>query len=300
MAVSDPFEGLEIFLTVARRGSFTGAAADLGVSVQAVSQAIRGLEQRLGVLLFQRTTRRVALTEAGSTLHSRLKPAAREILDAIAGLDRLRDQPAGQLRLSVSHLAVQFVIEPIARRLRETYPDISIDIHIDDAPGDLAAAGFDAGIAIGEFVALDMIAVRLTSDIIWSVVGSPDYLSRRGRPETLEDLRQHECIRFRLPTTGAVYRWEFRRDGRSLSIDAPGAITTTSGPLNCTLASQGLGLTYAPSLAIESDLASGRLERVLESYLPQTPGLYLYFPARAQNQPKLRAFIDLATTLLQR
>jgi DNA-binding transcriptional LysR family regulator len=293
MAISDPFEGLGTFLAVAERGSFTGAAGDLGVSVQAVSQAISGLERRLGILLFQRTTRRVRLTEAGSLLLERTKPAANEVREAIETLNHLRDRPSGQLRISVSHLAVQLILEPVIRQLRQSYPDISLDIRINDVPGDLAAGGFDAGIAIGEFVALDMISVKLTPDIAWSVVGASGYLAERGRPDKPEDLLRHECIRFRLAKTDAIYRWEFIRGQRQFSIDVPGAITTSNGPLNYTLARQGLGLTYAPDLAISEDLASGRLESVLEPYLPRTPGLHLYFPSRTQSQPKLRAFIDL-------
>lgn len=295
----DPFEGLATFLAVAERKSFTAAAADLGVSAQAVSQTIRALENRLGVLLFQRTTRRVGLTEAGLALVDRLKPAAAEIHDAVDALNRLRDRPAGQLRLSVSRLAVQLVIEPVVRQMRDAYPDISLDIWVENAPADLAARGFDAGIAIGESVALDMIGVPLTPDIVWSVVGAPSYLAARGRPNRPEELTRHECIRFRLPTTGAVYRWEFVRDGRAFAVDVPGAIIANEGPLLYSLARQGLGLAYAPDLAIKADLEAGRLEQLLEPNLPRTPGLYLYFPARAQTQPKLRAFIDLAVATLR-
>jgi DNA-binding transcriptional LysR family regulator len=299
MAASDPFEGLATFLVVAERASFTRAAADLGLSVQAVSQTIRGLEGRLGVLLFQRTTRRVGLTEAGSALHRRLKPVVSEVHEAIEALDRLRHRPAGHLRLNVSHLAVQLVVEPVTPLMRQAYPDISLDIRIDDSPGDPAAGGFDAGISIGEFVALDMIGIPLTPDIIWSVVGSPSYFAERGRPDKPEDLMRHECIRFRLPKTGAVYRWEFAREGREFSVDVRGSITTPDGPLNCAFARKGLGLTYAPDLAVTEDLRLGRLENVLQPYMPRSPGLFLYFPSRAQDQPKLRAFIDLAKTALR-
>jgi DNA-binding transcriptional LysR family regulator len=292
----DPFEGLSAFLAVAERKSFTRAAADLGVSAQAVSQTIRTLERRLGLLLFQRTTRRVGLTEAGKTLLQSLRPAANQIVDAVDALQALRDKPGGQLRLSISRVTAQVIIEPIVRRMRETYPDISIDLHIDNAPPDLTARGFDAGIAIADWVEADMVRVPLTPEIVWMVVGSPGYLALRGEPSRPEHLAKHECIRYRLPTTGAVYRWEFVRSGRTFSIDVPGSITVTEGPVTYAFARQGLGLTYAPDFAITDDLAAGRLQRVLEPFSLRTAGLYLYFPARAQSQPKLRAFIDLATS----
>jgi DNA-binding transcriptional LysR family regulator len=296
---TDPFDGLSAFLAVAERKSFTRAAADLGVSAQAISQTIRTLERRLGVLIFQRTTRRVGLTEAGLTLLQGLKPAANQIFDAVDRLQSLRSKPGGQLRLNISRLAAQLVFEPVVCRMREAYPEISLDLHISNAPADLTATGFDAGIAIGEWVEADMVRVPLTPEILWTVVGSPAYLALHGEPSRPEHLAAHECIRYRLPTTGAVYRWEFVRNGRTFSIEVPGSITSTEGPATYAFARQGLGLTYAPDLAIADDLAAGRLKRVLDPFLRRTPGLYLYFPARAQSQPKLRAFIDLATATMR-
>jgi DNA-binding transcriptional LysR family regulator len=296
MARLDSFAGLSEFLAVARHKSFRGAAAELAVTPAAVSQAIRALERRVGLPLFQRTTRRVGLTEAGSLLFSRLQPAATQITESLDALSDLRERPSGLLRLSVPRLALPLVIEPLLPAFRRAYPDVSVDVDVNDAAIDLAAEGFDAGIRIGELIERDMIAVRLTADFHWSVLGSPAYFAARGRPVAPEDLTRHECIRYRFPTSRVVYRWEFVRDGREFSIEPQGKIVVNDGGLFQALALSGVGLIYTPDAAAQAELRDGRLERVLESYLPVTPGLFLYFPARAQLQPKLRAFIDAAAS----
>jgi DNA-binding transcriptional LysR family regulator len=300
MGRTDTFTGISEFLAVAERASFRAAAADLGVTPAAVTQAIRALEKRLGLPLFQRTTRRVSLTEVGGTLLARLKPATTEITESLEALGALRTQPSGLLRLSVPRMALALVIEPLLPEFRRAYPDVAIEVDVDDGAVDLMAGRFDAGIRLGEFVERDMIAVRVTPDVQWSVLGSPAYFARRGRPETPEDLINHECIRFRFPTSRTVYRWEFERDGREFSIDPPGKIVVNDSALMHSLASAGVGLIYASDLIAEHELEQGRLERVLERHLPETPGLFLYFPARSQMQPKLRAFIDAARSLAKR
>jgi DNA-binding transcriptional LysR family regulator len=296
LARRNSFAGLSEFLAVAEHKSFRAAAAELQVTPAAVSQAIRALELRVGLPLFQRTTRRVGLTEAGNLLVSRLHPAATEIAESLEALGELRERPSGLLRLSVPRIAVPLVIEPLLPEFRRAYPDVSVDVDVDDASIDLAAQGFDAGIRIGEQIDRDMIAVRLTGDFHWSVLGSPAYFAARGRPTTPEELIHHECILYRFSTSRAVYRWEFIRDGREFSIDARGGIIVNDGFLYHALARSGTGLIYGAAAAVEAELRDGRLERVLESYLPVTPGLFLYFPARAQMQPKLRAFIDAAAS----
>jgi DNA-binding transcriptional LysR family regulator len=292
----DSFAGISEFLAVAEQKSFRAAAAGLGVTPAAVSQAVRALEARVGLPLFQRTTRRVGLTEAGSLLMARLQPAATQITESLEALGDLRDRPSGLLRLSVPRLAVPLVIEPLLPEFCRAYPDVSIDVDVNDAAIDLTRDGFDAGIRIGELIERDMIAVRLTADFRWSVLGSPGYFATRGRPLTPEDLTAHECIRYRFPTSRIIYRWEFVRDGREFSIEPQGKIVVNDGGLFQPLACSSVGLIYTAEAAVQNELRDGRLERVLESYLPVTPGLFLYFPARAQLQPKLRAFIDAAAS----
>jgi DNA-binding transcriptional LysR family regulator len=295
MARSDGFSGLSEFLSVAKHASFRAAAAELGVTPAAVSQAIRTLETKTGLVLFQRTTRRVGLTEAGEQLLARVRPAAAEIAGAFAALSDLRERPAGLLRLSVPRVAVPLVIEPMLADFRRAYPDVAVEIDVNDAVVELTTNNLDAGIRIGEQVERDMIAVRLTPDLQWSVLGAPSYFAARGRPRTPEELTQHECIRYRFLTAGSIYRWEFARGGREFSVDAPGGVTVNDGDLMMMCALKGMGLIYTADLFASRELAAGRLEPVLEQFLPKTPGLFLYFPARTQTQPKLRAFIDMMT-----
>ncbi|MGR4843527.1 LysR family transcriptional regulator [Rhizobium sp. LARHSG275] len=296
----DPFNGLTEFLAVADARSFTAAAASLGVTPTAVSQTIRALEVKLGVPLFVRTTRRVALTEAGAALFQRVRPAAADISDAFDMLGGFRDRPLGHLRLTVPRMAVPLIVTPLLPQFRNAYPDISVEISVDDAAIDITARGFDAGIRIGEAIEKDMIVMRLTSDIIWTVVGSPGYLARYGRPVTPEDLTRHQAIRYRYPTSGVIYRWEFERDGHDFSVDAPGSLMVNDFLLLLELAEAGLGLAYLPDISVGEAVTSGRLERVLDPFLPTTPGLFAYFPARSQTQLKLRVFLDMATALLRR
>lgn len=295
----DPFNGLREFLAVAESSSFTAASATLGVTPNAVSQTIRALEARLGLQLFVRTTRRVALTEAGSAFLKRVRPAASEIADAYELLGDFRDRPMGNLRLTVPRMAIPLVLTPLLPRFRQAYPDVSVEIAIDDAAVDITERGFDAGIRIGEAVERDMIAVRLTPDITWTVVGSPSYFVKRGRPQTPEELTRHEAIRYRYPASGTIYRWEFEREGRDFSVDVPGGLTVNDFQMLVEMAEAGTGLAYLPDLSVRDAVATGRLERVLEAYLPRSPGLFIYFPAKAQTQPKLRALLDLAAKIVR-
>ncbi|RCS22199.1 LysR family transcriptional regulator [Phyllobacterium salinisoli] len=296
---NDPFSGLSAFLAAAQTGGFTAAAARLGVSPAAVSQAVKALEARLGTPLFIRTTRRVGLTEAGAALFARAAPAAAEMAAAIEAAGAMGKEPSGLLRLTVPHMAVPLIIEPTLGILRRTHPKVAVEIAVEDATVDLTARGFDAGIRIGEYIEPGMVAVRLTRDIFWSVVASPDYLAEHDRPRQPEDLTSHEAIRYRFPSSGTIYRWEFERDGKTLSVDPRGSVIVNDGALLISSARAGLGLAYVADIAVETELATGTLIRVLEPFLPKTPGLFLYFPQRAQTQPKLRAFIDLARQVLR-
>ena len=295
---ADMFDGLATFLAVAERKSFTAAAADLGVSPAAVSQSVRVLEERMGLPLFQRTSRRVGLTEAGVALLERLRPAANAIADAVDSLNTLRDRPVGHLRLCTQRSAIPLVIEPVMPRFRAAYPEISVELGVEDPPVDLATGGWDAGIGSGECVERDLIGVPLTPDITWIIVGAPAYLDARGRPASPEELLSHECIGYRMPGERA-YRWELEHDGRSFAVDVRSSMFVSDYSLGASFARLGLGLAYTEDLAVAEDLAAGRLERVLADYSPQSAAIVLYFPARAQTQPKLRAFIDLAVATLK-
>jgi DNA-binding transcriptional LysR family regulator len=299
MARIDRFTGLSEFLAVAKHASFRAAGAELGVTSAAVSQAVRSLETRIGLTLFQRTTRNVALTEAGALLLSRLSPAATEIGDAFEALGALRQRPIGTLRLSVPHISLELVVLRVLPEFRKACPDVTVEIDVNDASIDLNEEQLDAGVRIGEFIARDMIAVQLTPNFRWVVVGTPAYFAARGRPKSPQDLTQHECIRYRFPTARTVYRWQFQRKGREFSLDPPGAIMTNDHLAMIALAKRGLGLAYTADLVVAPELASGELEAVLASYLPTKPGLFLYFPTRSQTQPKLRAFIDVMRRVIR-
>jgi DNA-binding transcriptional LysR family regulator len=267
----------------------------MAVLATAVSHAIKLLERRTGVLLFQRTTRRVALTEAGASLFARLRPAASEIDEALAMLGGFRDQPMGTLRITAPRLSGALLIEPLIPLFRQAYPQVSLDISLDDATVDLMTGGFDAGIRLGESIEKDMIAVRLTSDLQWSVVGSPAYFAKAGKPLSPEDLTGHECIGFRFSTSGSAHRWEFRRNERDFTVGVEGGLTVNDRRLLISAARNGQGLAYACDLEIIDELTTSQLERVLQPFVPLSTALYLYFPSRTLTQPKLRAFIDLAT-----
>jgi DNA-binding transcriptional LysR family regulator len=300
MARIDVFSGLTEFMAVADQGSFRAAAAQLRVSAAAVSQAIKTLEARVGMPLFLRTTRSVALTEAGAQLHRRLRSATGEITEALGEIDALRQRPSGVLRLSVPRIALELVLLPVLPAFREAYPDIKIEIDVNDASVDIAAEGFDAGVRIGDIVERDMVAVRLTPGFRWRVLGTPAYLARHGVPRKPEDLLQHQCIGYRFPTAKTVYRWQFQNKGKPLSVDVAGALIVNDHLTMIALAKAGAGLVYTADLVAAPDIAAQRLRAVLSAYCISGPGLHLYFPMRSQQQPKLRAFIDCAKQVLRR
>lgn len=287
-------DGVKAFLAVAEHRSFTTAAARLGVTPTAASKAVKVLERRHGVVLFQRTTRSVALTEAGAALFASLRPAAAQIDDAFAALNAYRDHPMGTLRLTMPRALGALVIQPVVAKFRRACPDVTLDLSLNDGAVDLVAAGFDAGIRLGQAIAQDMVAVRLTPDLRWSVVGSPAYFAKAGRPRTPEDLMRHQTIRYRFHTSGALHHWQFARKKQAFTVETQGGLIVNDSTLIAQFAREGLGLAYMSDLEIARDLASGRLERVLEAFVPPTSGLYLYFPAQTQKQAKLRAFVDMA------
>lgn len=287
-------EGVEVFLAVARRRSFRRAANDLGVSPSAVSQAVRGLEARLGAALFVRTTRSVGLTEAGQRFYERAGPAFDELLAAAEAARDIGARPTGLLRLSVPRGVVSLILEPVIASFCETYPDIELEIAASDEMADLAAGGFDAGIRLGQFIAPDMVAVRLTSPFPFVVVASPDYLARHGRPRRPEDLRGHACLR-RRRTNGAIATWAFGDGNRTIEAVVSGPLIAHDYPTLLVAAERGLGLTQAPLPLAARSMAAGRLEPVLGEFAAETPGVFLYHTGKRQVLPKLRAFIDHVT-----
>src|ERR1700736_1239941 len=284
-------DGVEAFLSVAQHRSFRRAAAELGVTPSAISQAVRALEARVGAALFIRTTRSVGLSEAGERFHSRAKPAFEELVAASEVARDLGQRAAGLLRLTVPRAVVPILLEPLIAAFCQAYPEVEVEIAASEELVDLAAGGFDAGIRLGQFIAADMVAVRLMPPFPFVVVGSPDYLRRRKRPERIDDLRQHACLRMRR-SNGSIAPWSF--------VDGNGTVeVTVSGPLVAhdylTLlgaAIQGVGLAQVPGPLAKAAIAEGRLQVLLTPFAVTTPGVFLYHPGRRQVLPKLRAFIE--------
>ncbi|MFD2265194.1 LysR family transcriptional regulator [Lacibacterium aquatile] len=286
---------LAVFLAVARHRSFRAAAVELGVTPSALSHAVRAMEERLGLRLFNRTTRSVALTEVGERLHQRVAPAFRDIGDALDDLNNFRATPVGTLRLNAPRIAATLVLLPLITRFRASFPEIRVELAAEDMLVDVVAGGFDAGVRFGERIAADMIAVPLGPRHRFAVVARPDYFERHPRPVTPHDLAHHECIRFRFQN-GSLYRWEFERGGIELDVEVDGPLTLSDQELMLEAALAGSGIAYVFEAQVTEHLAAGRLERVLEDWCPFYPGFFLYYPSRRQLPAPLRAFIDFTRT----
>ncbi|HLX37133.1 MAG TPA: LysR family transcriptional regulator [Candidatus Binataceae bacterium] len=284
-------DGVEAFLGVARHRSFRRAAAELGVTPSAISQAIRALEARIGAVLFIRTTRSVGLTEAGERFLSRARPAFEELVAASGVARELGQRPTGLLRLTVPRTVVPILLEPLLASFCQAYPEIEVEIAASEELVDLAAEGFDAGIRLGQFIAADMVAVRLTKPFPFIIVGSPAYLARSGRPKRPDDLRQHACLRLRR-SNGALALWSLNDHGRAIEIAVSGPLIANDFPTMLGAAAEGVGLAQVPAPMVTAALAARKLLRVLKKYEPIVPGVFLYYPGRRQIMPKLRAFID--------
>lgn len=295
-----PFPQLQAFLVVARLRSFSSAARELGVSRSAVSQSVRQLEEQLKVVLLARTTRSVALTDAGRRLVDGAGPALRQVLDALGEVAAQPGETVGRIRLSVPRAAVPFVVHPVLPSFRERHPRIQVEVAVEDRLVDIVAEGYDAGVRLNESIERDMVQVRLTDPFRFVVVGAPDYLARNGTPERPEDLLRHECITIRSRTTGALYAWELERGRRTWRVPVRGGVVSDDSALNVSLAEQGLGLAYAFEPMAMDRLRAGRLQRVLEPYAATVPGFFLYFPSRAQRSAPLRLFIEAAKELCLR
>jgi len=284
-------DGVEAFLSVAQHRSFRRAAAELGVTPSAISQAVRALETRVGAALFIRTTRSVGLTEAGQRFLSRAKPAFEELVAASEVARDLGQRPAGLLRLSVPRAVVPILLEPLIASFCQAYPEVEVEIAASEELVDLAAEGFDAGIRLGQFIAQDMIAVRLTPPFPFVVVGSPDYLRRRKRPERIDHLREHACLRMRR-SNGSIAPWSFVNGNEAVEVVVLGPLIANDMPTMLGAAVEGLGLAQVPGPIAAAAVKAGKLVSVLERFAPMAPGVFLYYPSRHQMTPKLRAFID--------
>jgi DNA-binding transcriptional LysR family regulator len=287
------FAELRAFAAVVERASFARAAAHLGMSASALSQTIRQLEARLGVRLLNRTTRSVAPTAAGARLHTRIAPMLAELDEAVAEAVAATGRAAGPLRINTPRYAALRLIAPMLGRFHRAHPEVVLDLVIDDGLSDIVAGRCDAGIRIGERLAKDMIAVRLTPDMEMVAVAAPDYLARHGEPLAPADLHRHACINWRYPGSGSLYRWEFEKDGKALEMSVEGPLIADDPDVAFEAALQGLGILYSYNdERLSGWIAEGRLKRVLADWSPSFPGLFLYYPSRRHPPPALRAFIE--------
>ncbi|MGY4315856.1 LysR family transcriptional regulator [Bradyrhizobium sp. JR3.5] len=284
-------DGVEAFLSVAQHRSFRRAATELAVTPSAISQAVRALEARLGAVLFIRTTRSVGLTEAGERFLARARPAFEELVAASGAARELGQKPAGLLRLTVPRSVVPILLEPLIASFCKAYPEIEVELAASEELVDLAAGGFDAGIRMGQFINPDMIAVRLTKPFPFAIVGSPDYLARRGRPKRPDDLREHACLRLRR-SNGGLAPWSLNDNGRSIELAVSGSFIGHDFPTLVGAAIEGVGLAQVPAPLVAGAVKEKKLVRVLEPFATTTPGVFLYYPGHRQIMPKLRAFID--------
>lgn len=286
---SDLLPAIAAFARVAHHASFARAAAELGVSPSALSQTLKKLEDRLGVRLLERSTRRVGVTEIGQRFLEGAQPALAALANAVEDVNEMRDKPAGLLRLNVSRTAADILVSPHVVPFMEAYPDITLELHCDNALTDLVGGGFDAGIRLGENLAQDVVAVPLGGRHRIATVASPRYLAGRPLPRTPEDLRAHRCLNARL--SGGVYRWEYTHKGRDFDIEVDGPLLTNDGQIMLDAVRAGGGVTCAFEVMVADDIAAGRLVPLLKPWWPTFPGFYLYYSSRVHVPRKLRVFI---------
>ena len=283
---------LVAFVAVAREGSFTRAAARLGVSQSALSHAMRGLETRLGIRLLTRTTRSLALTDAGERLLRTVAPAFEDIDAELQALGALRDKPAGSFRITAGQHAVDSVIWPVLSKLLPDYPDIKVELAIDAALTDIVSERFDAGVRLGESLEKDMIAVRVSPEMRMVLLAAPSYLAKHPPPQAPRDLTAHNCINLRLPTYGGLYAWVFEKDGQELRVRVEGQLTFNTPSNVLRAAADGMGLAFMLEDAAKDYLADGRLLRLMEDWCPPFPGYHLYYPSRRQPSPAFTLLVE--------
>lgn len=291
---------LPIVIAVHRRGGFAAAANELGMSTSAVSHAVKSVEERLGQPLFARTTRSVRLTEVGAAFVNVLGPALAEISTAVDDIGAARGRVGGTLRINAARTALPIAVTPLLKEMGHRHPELTVEITCDEGLADIVAEGYDAGIRLGHTVAQDMVAVRLTPPFKAIMVASPDYLSVRDGPATLADLGDHNCIGYRFVTSGAVYDWDLRDRGADVAVAAKGTVRVTDALYAKELALAGVGIAYLFEPLVRAELREGSLRQLLPRTAIEEPGLFLYFPRRGAQAPKLRAFIDLARELMER
>lgn len=285
-------DGMAAFVAVARKRSFTAAAAELEVTPPAVSLAVKQLETRLGVRLLHRTTRSVGLTEAGGRFLARVAPALQELGEAAEELEHFRSGVNGLLRLNAPHVVYETLLRPLVAGFLAAHPGVRIELALNDGFVDIVESGFDAGIRLGDSVQRDMVAVPLTRTERTGPVASPAYAARRGLPAAIEDLRAHDCVRYRFPASGAIYRWELKRRGRMVEVEVDGPLTVSDSLSMVRAALDGIAIAYTFERQSAPWLASGELVPVLPGAWLSQPGFHLYYPSRRQVPAKLRAFVD--------
>lgn len=286
------YNQLRAFVAVGELCSFSRAAEVLGVSPSALSQMVRGLEERVGIRLLNRTTRSVALTDAGENLFRRIRPAIAELGDAVGQVRRYQERPSGTVRIHAFRKAAKACLEPILCEFAQAYPDVVLDITLGDEVVDVVSGGFDAAIHLGEVVERDMVAVRLGPDLRQIAVASPDYIAGHGAPEHPRDLLRHRCIRWRWPGHATPYAWEFFEDGSWFEVAVDGPLIVNDKALELRAALQGVGIGFLVEEEAAEHIAAGRLVPLLEPWSAPFPGLFLIYPRQRQMAPALRAFID--------
>ncbi|MFS8112657.1 LysR substrate-binding domain-containing protein [Rhizobium jaguaris] len=286
------YADLRAFMTIMELGTFARAAAQLRISASMLSQRIRELEERFGVQLLNRTTRSVSLTDAGRRLIERIRPAMAEVDAAVEELGSLSDIPRGTVRLHVPRLAAITFIEPVLGRFHQAYPEITLDLAIDDTVTNIVEAGFDVGIRLGELLENDMIAVPLGPHLRQIAVASPEYIAQHGCPETPADLLQHRCINWRQSGSRGIYNWDFQRNGQWFAVAVNGPLVVSDRAFAVSAALQGVGIAYWAEQLVRPFVEAGRLVPLLEDYSPSFPGWHLYYPRQRHIPPAVRVLVD--------
>ena len=288
----DQLTDLAAFVIVAEEQSFTRAAAKLGMSQSALSHAMKQLEARLGIRLLSRTTRSVSTTDAGRRLYYKVRSALDDIASELDALNELRDKPSSTVRITTTKYAAVALVLPVLERFTPQYPDVRVELIVDEGLKDIVAERYDAGIRLGEQLDKDMIAVRIGPDLRFAVVGAPAYFAKHSPPESPHDLSAHHCITYRQTTSGGLYAWDFEKDERALSVRLSGSLVFNDTDLLLAATLAGLGLSYLFEGQADQHIASGSLLRVLDDWCPSYPGFYLYYPSRRQNTPAFAAVVE--------